>query len=161
MKRMFIIALLLLGIIAQAQERETVYVTFTSQPLGGDEGVMKGYPKQDEFYLSEVMMFDITSSQKDYILSFAHFNYDLDKISQIREVKWDDTVEIIYRPTSFLNEVTVIDLDTMLPFADKATAEAWGDTMVDKKVYFIDKNDTVDGTLRLIQVTYLKKYKLF
>ena len=73
-----------------------------------------------------------------------------------REVKWDDTAEIIYRPTSFLNEVTVIDLDTMLPFADEATAEAWADTMVDKKVYFIDKNDTVDNTLRLIQVTYLQ-----
>ncbi|MBQ1276462.1 MAG: hypothetical protein IIY15_04575, partial [Flavobacteriales bacterium] len=101
------------------------------------------------------------SQLNNYSLTFFHINYDLEKLAQIREVKWDDTVEIIYRPTSFLNEVTVIDLDTMLPFADKATAEAWGDTMVDKKVYFIDKNDTVDGTLRLIQVTYLKKYKIF
>ena len=102
------------------------------------------------------MAFRINSYLNKYELTFLHIDFDLDKLSQIREVKWDDTAEIIYRPTSFLNEVTVIHLDTMLPFADKATAEAWGDTMVDKKVYFIDKNDTVDNTLRLIQVTYLK-----
>ena len=161
MKKLLIIAMLLLGIVAQAQERETVYVTFTSQPLGGTEGVMKGYPKQDEYILSDPMGFWIKSEQKNYKLTFFHINYDLEKLARIREVKWDDTVEIIYRPISFLNEVTVIDLDTMLPFADEAAAKAWGDTMVDKKVYFIDKNDTVDGTLRLIQVTYLKKYKIF
>ena len=157
MKKLLIMAMLLLGVVAQAQERETVYVTFTSQPLGGTEGVMKGYPKQREVHLSELIMFNIYSSQKNYEITFAHINYDPQMLSQIRAVEWDDTVEIIYRPTSFLNDVTVIDLDTMLPFADKATAKAWADTMVDKKVYFIDKNDTVDNTLRLIQVKYLKK----
>ena len=161
MKRIFIIALLLLGVVAQAQERETVYVTFTSKVSGEKEGVIKSYPKEDEYDLSQPMAFRVKSQINNYSLTFFHINYDLEKLAQIREVKWDDTVEIIYRPTSFLNEVTVIDLDTMLPFADKATAEAWGDTLVDKKVYFIDKNDTVDGTLRLIQVTYLKKYKIF
>ena len=154
MKKLLIIAMLLLGIVAQAQERETVYVTFTSKVSGETEGVIKSYPKQRETHLSEPMAFRINSYL--YELTFLHINFDLDKLSQIREVKWDDTAEIIYRPTSFLNEVTVIDLDTMLPFADEATAEAWADTMVDKKVYFIDKNDTVDNTLRLIQVTYLK-----
>ena len=154
MKKIFIIALLLLGIVAQAQERETVYVTFTSKVSGEKEGVIKSYPKQRETHLSEPMAFRINSYL--YELTFLHINFDLDKLSQIREVKWDDTAEIIYRPTSFLNEVTVIDLDTILPFVDEATAKAWGDTMVDKKVYFIDKNDTVDNTLRLIQVTYLK-----
>ena len=161
MKKIFIIALLLLGIVAQAQERETVYVTFTSKVSGETEGVIKSYPKQRETHLSEPMAFRINSYLNKYELTFLHIDFDLDKLSQIREVKWDDTAEIIYRPTSFLNEVTVIDLDTMLPFADKATAEAWGDTMVDKKVYFIDKNDTVDGTLRLIQVKYRKVYKIF
>ena len=154
MKKLLIMAMLLLGIVAQAQERETVYVTFTSKVSGETEGVIKSYPKQRETHLSEPMAFRINSYL--YELTFLHINFDLDKLSQIREVKWDDTAEIIYRPTSFLNEVTVIDLDTMLPFADEATAEAWADTMVDKKVYFIDKNDTVDNTLRLIQVTYLK-----
>jgi hypothetical protein len=153
MKKLLVMAMLLLGIVAQAQERETVYVTFTSKVSGETEGVIKSYPKQRETHLSEPMAFRINSY---YELTFLHINFDLDKLSQIREVKWDDTAEIIYRPTSFLNEVTVIDLDTMLPFADEATAEAWADTMVDKKVYFIDKNDTVDNTLRLIQVTYLK-----
>ena len=156
MKKIFIIALLLLGIVAQAQERETVYVTFTSKVSGETEGVIKSYPKQDELCLTEPMAFRVKSQLNNYSLTFFHINYDLEKLAQIRDVEWDDTAEIIYRPTSFLNEVTVIDLDTMLPFADKATAEAWGDTMVDKKVYFIDKNDTVDNTLRLIQVTYLK-----
>ncbi|MBQ2421707.1 MAG: hypothetical protein II285_01865, partial [Flavobacteriales bacterium] len=160
MKKLLIMAMLLLGIVAQAQERETVYVTFTSKVSGETEGVIKSYPKQRETHLSEPMAFRVRSQLKNYMLTFLHINFDLDKLSQrldklsqIREVKWDDTVEIIYRPTSFLNEVTVIDLDTMLPFADEATAEAWADTMVDKKVYFIDKNDTVDNTLRLIQVT--------
>jgi hypothetical protein len=156
MKKLLVIAMLLLGIVAQAQERETVYVTFTSKVSGETEGVIKSYPKQRETHLSEPMAFRVRSQLKNYMLTFLHINFDLDKLSQIREVKWDDTAEIIYRPTSFLNEVTVIDLDTMLPFADEATAEAWADTMVDKKVYFIDKNDTVDNTLRLIQVTYLK-----
>ena len=156
MKRMFIIALLLLGIVAQAQERETVYVTFTSKVSGEKEGVIKSYPKQDKLCLTEPMAFRVKSQLNNYSLTFFHINYDLEKLAQIRDVEWDDTAEIIYRPTSFLNKVTVIDLDTMLPFADKATAETWADTMVDKKVYFIDKNDTVDNTLRLIQVTYLK-----
>ena len=156
MKKLIIIAMLLLGIVAQAQERETVYVTFTSKVSGETEGVIKSYPKQRETHLSEPMAFRINSHINKYELTFLHIDFDLDKLSQIREVKWDDTVEIIYRPTSFLNDVTVIDLDTMLPFANEATAEAWGDTMVDKKVYFIDKNDTVDNTLRLIQVTYLQ-----
>ena len=161
MKRMFIIALLLLGVVAQAQERETVYVTFTSKVSGETEGVIKSYPKEDEYDLSQPMAFRVKSQINNYSLTFFHINYDLEKLAQIREVKWDDTVEIIYRPTSFLNEVTVIDLDTMLPFADEAAAKAWGDTMVDKKVYFIDKNDTVDGTLRLIQVKYRKVYKIY
>ena len=156
MKKLLVIAMLLLGIVAQAQEREKVYVTFTSKVSGETEGVIKSYPKQRETHLSEPMAFRVRSQLKNYMLTFLHINFDLDKLSQIREVKWDDTAEIIYRPTSFLNEVTVIDLDTMLPFADEATAEAWADTMVDKKVYFIDKNDTIDNTLRLIQVTYLK-----
>ena len=163
MKKLLVIAMLLLGIVAQAQERETVYVTFTSKVSGETEGVIKSYPKQRETHLSEPMAFRVRSQLKNYMLTFLHINFDLDKLSQIldklsqiREVKWDDTAEIIYRPTSFLNEVTVIDLDTMLPFADEATAKAWADTMVDKKVYFIDKNDTVDGTLRLIQVKYIK-----
>ena len=161
MKRMFIIALLLLGVVAQAQERETVYVTFTSKVSGETEGVIKSYPKEDEYDLSQPMAFRVKSQINNYSLTFFQINYDLEKLAQIREVKWDDTVEIIYRPTSFLNEVTVIDLDTMLPFADEAAAKAWGDTMVDKKVYFIDKNDTVDGTLRLIQVKYRKVYKIY
>ena len=161
MKKIFIIALLLLGVVAQAQERETVYVTFTSKVSGEKEGVIKSYPKEDEYDLSQPMAFRVKSQINNYSLTFFHINYDLEKLAQIREVKWDDTVEIIYRPTSFLNEVTVIDLDTMLPFADEAAAKAWGDTMVDKKVYFIDKNDTVDGTLRLIQVKYRKVYKIY
>ncbi len=160
MKKLLIMAMLLLGIVAQAQERETVYVTFTSKVSGEKEGVIKSYPKEDEYDLSQPMAFRVKSQLNNYSLTFFHINYDLEKLARIREVKWDDTVEIIYRPTSFLNEVTVIDLDTMLPFANEATAKAWADTMVDKKVYFIDKNDTVDGTLRLIQVTYLKKYKI-
>ena len=158
MKRIFIIALLLLGVVAQAQERETVYVTFTSKVSGEKEGVVKSYPKEDEYDLSQPMAFRVKSQLNNYSLTFFHINYDLEKLAQIRDVEWDDTAEIIYRPTSFLNEVTVIDLDTMLPFADDATAEAWADTMVDKKVYFIDKTDTVDGTLRLIQVEYQKLY---
>ena len=123
--------------------------------------MIKSYPKEDEYDLSQPMAFRVKSQINNYSLTFFHINYDLEKLAQIREVKWDDTVEIIYRPTSFLNEVTVIDLDTMLPFADEAAAKAWGDTMVDKKVYFIDKNDTVDGTLRLIQVKYRKVYKIY
>ena len=161
MKRIFIIALLLLGVVAQAQERETVYVTFTSKVSEENEGVIKSYPKENEYDLSQPMAFRVKSQLNNYSLTFFHINYDLEKLAQIREVKWNDTMDIIYRPTSFLNEVTVIDLDTMLPFADEATAKAWGDTMVDKKVYFIDKNDTVDGTLRLIQVKYRKVYKIF
>ena len=161
MKKLLIMAMLLLGVVAQAQERETVYVTFTSKVSGEKEGVIKSYPKEDEYDLSQPMAFRVKSQLNNYSLTFFHINYDLEKLARIREVKWDDTVEIIYRPTSFLNEVTVIDLDTMLPFADEAAAKAWGDTMVDKKVYFIDKNDTVDGTLRLIQVTYRKVYKIF
>ena len=161
MKKLLVMAMLLLGVVAQAQERETVYVTFTSKVSGEKEGVIKSYPKEDEYDLSHPMAFRVKSQLNNYSLTFFHINYDLEKLAQIRDVEWDDTAEIIYRPTSFLNEVTVIDLDTMLPFADEATAKAWGDTMVDKKVYFIDKNDTVDGTLRLIQVTYLKKYKIF
>ena len=161
MKKLLIIAMLLLGVVAQAQERETVYVTFTSKVSGEKEGVIKSYPKEDEYDLSQPMAFRVKSQLNNYSLTFFHINYDLEKLARIREVKWDDTVEIIYRPTSFLNEVTVIDLDTMLPFADEAAAKAWGDTMVDKKVYFIDKNDTVDGTLRLIQVKYRKVYKIF
>ena len=161
MKKLLVMAMLLLGVVAQAQERETVYVTFTSKVSGEKEGVIKSYPKEKEYDLSQPMAFRVKSQLNNYSLTFFHINYDLEKLAQIREVKWDDTVEIIYRPISFLNEVTVIDLDTMLPFADKATAEAWGDTMVDKKVYFIDKNDTVDGTLRLIQAKYRKVYKIF
>ena len=161
MKKMFIIALLLLGVVAQAQERETVYVTFTSKVSGEKEGVIKSYPKEDEYDLSQPMAFRVKSQLNNYSLTFFHINYDLEKLAQIREVKWNDTMEIIYRPTSLLNEVTVIDLDTMLPFVDETTAKAWADTMVDKKVYFIDKNDKVDGTLRLIQVKYRKVYKIF
>jgi hypothetical protein len=147
-----------LSIVAQAQERETVYVTFTSKVSGETEGVIKSYPKQREIHLTEPMSFYVRSKTNNYELTFLHVNYDLQMLSQKRDVEWSDSMEIIYRPTSLLNEVTVIDLDTMLPFADAATAEAWADTMVDKKVYFIDKNDTVDGTLRLIQVEYQKLY---
>ena len=156
MKKLLIMAMLLLGVVAQAQERETVYVTFTSKVSGETEGVIKSYPKQRETHLSEPMAFRVRSQLKNYMLTYMHLNYDTQMLSQIREIEWNDTMEIIYRPTSFLNEVTVIDLDTMLPFADEAAAKAWADTMVDKKVYFIDKNDTVDGTLRLIQVKYIK-----
>ena len=161
MKKLLVMAMLLLGVVAQAQERETVYVTFTSKVSGEKEGVIKSYPKEKEYDLSQPMAFRVKSRQNNYSLTFFHINYDLEKLAQIREVKWNDTMEIIYRPTSFLNEVTVIDLDTMLPFANEAAAKAWGDTMVDKKVYFIDKNDTVDNTLRLIQVKYRKVYKIF
>ena len=158
MKKLLVIAMLLLGIVAQVQERETVYVTFTSKVSGETEGVVKSYSKQKELYLSQPMFFRIKSQINNYELTFMHLNYDPQMLSQIREIEWNDTMEIIYRPTSFLNEVTVIDLDTMLPFADEATAEAWADTMIDKKIYFIDKNDTVDNTLRLIQVKYDKIY---
>ena len=157
MKKLLIMAMLLLGVVAQAQERETVYVTFTSKVSGETEGVIKLYPKQREIHLTEPMSFYVRSKTNNYELTFLHVNYDLQMLSQKREVEWSDSMEVIFRPISLLNEVTVIDLDTMLPFADKATAKAWADTMVDKKVYFIDKNDTVDNTLRLIQVKYLKK----
>ena len=53
--------MLLLGIVAQAQERETVYVTFTSKVSGETEGVIKSYPKQRETHLSEPMAFRINS----------------------------------------------------------------------------------------------------
>ena len=46
MKKLLIMAMLLLGIVAQAQERETVYVTFTSKVSGETEGVVKSYSKQ-------------------------------------------------------------------------------------------------------------------
>ena len=157
MKKLLVMAMLLLGVVAQAQERETVYVTFTSKVSGETEGVIKSYPKQREIHLTEPMSFYVRSKTNNYELTFLHVNYDLQMLSQKREVEWSDSMEVIFRPISLLNEVTVIDLDTMLPFADKATAKAWADTMVDKKVYFIDKNDTVDNTLRLIQVKYLKK----
>ena len=158
MKKLLVMAMLLLGIVAQAQERETVYVTFTSKVSGETEGVIKSYPKQREIHLTEPMSFYVRSKTNNYELTFLHVNYDLQMLSQKREVEWSDSMEVIFRPTSLLNEVTVIDLDTMLPFANEAAAKTWADTMVDKKVYFIDKNDTVDGTLRLIQVEYQKLY---
>ena len=158
MKKLLIMAMLLLGVVAQAQERETVYVTFTSKVSGEKEGVIKSYPKQREIHLTEPMSFYVRSKTNNYELTFLHVNYDLQMLSQKREVEWSDSMEVIFRPISLLNEGTVIDLDTMLPFANETAAKAWGDTMVDKKVYFIDKNDTVDNTLRLIQVEYQKLY---
>ena len=66
-------AMLLLGVVAQAQERETVYVTFTSKVSGETEGVIKSYPKQRETHLSEPMAFRVRSQLKNYMFYFGIF----------------------------------------------------------------------------------------
>ena len=42
-------------------------------------------------------------------------DYNLEQLKKKRPIEWDDGMEILTKPKSFLSTVTVIDLDTQLP----------------------------------------------
>lgn len=140
---------------------QEVYFILTSKTTPKGVNLQEGIKRStsgdgDVLYKTAVIQFNLISRSKQIRETFMHTNYNLSELAKTRPVKTDDQMEILTKPVSFLQTITPIDLDIKFPTMTKVQAVSFGQSMIGKKIYIIDRNDTKNGIITLIQVKYLK-----
>ena len=134
---------------------DPIYLVLTSR-LGENlkEGIVRSI-SSDRENLGKYppKYFRIYAERKE--IMFAHYNFNIEKISKIRQPRKDgrDEMEIITKPESFLKEISYIDVDEFMK-TNPTKEELWalGDKLEFKKIFIIDRSDTKDGQITLTEV---------
>ena len=149
MKKLLLITCLMVSTISflSAQDNGTIYVVFTSTRNDStDDSAGVWHSTRDSFnpnfYKSPTHTYTIWDRSKNYFFKFDYVN---------GKNKPDNP--IISKPVSFLATVEYIDWDVIGPTLTKAQAEAkYQEIISHAKIYFIDRNDTKDGMMKMVPV---------
>jgi len=148
-----IITFLGVNILCAQTSTEPVYLILTAKTTDGD-GIVKTI-SNDKIYKTPSITYFIDSRSKNIHLFFEHYNFNTVELAKIRKVKANDNdkKETLMKSASFLKTITPIDLDILFPKWTREQALAFRDSLQGKKIYIIDRSETKDNQIELVEVT--------
>ncbi len=127
-----------------AQKNDTIYVVFTSTPIGVDPCFVHDINKDfnPNIFRDYNRGFWISSIKNDYTL-FFYYNTSIKKPEN----------PILKKPVSFLDSVKYIDWDKLSSNMTRTQAkEKEKEIESYSKIYFIDRKEIKDGIMTLVPV---------
>jgi hypothetical protein len=149
MRKSFLIILLFAGLMnVSAQNNNGIaYVVFTStdsEVSGVWHFINTSY--NTELYKTPPHGYTIFNRQADYSYLFDYINY---------KNRPDNPIET--KPVSFLDTVEYIDWDVIGHAMTKEQTETkYQEIISHSKIYFIDRNDTQNGMIKIVPVVVMK-----
>ena len=146
-----IITLISVPILYAQNNNDVVYIVFTSNSEDEDTKGVNVYIDEDddynmELYRSPGIAYEIFSRPVNYFYKFIYLN-------------WNDRENnpIVSKPESFLNTIEYIDWDIIGNSLTKQQAEQMYQEIIShSKIYFIDRNETENGTIKMVPVKVMK-----
>jgi len=153
MKKAIIFFVVLIGFSTLYAQSSTypIYIILSAK-TSGEDGIIKVSTNNKLFKTPHIIYF-IDYRSKGIHLFFEHNNFNTSELSKIRKVKANDQKETLHKSTSFLKTIAPIDLDVLLPKWTKEQALAFRDSLQGKKIYIIDRNETKNKQIVLVEVT--------
>jgi len=176
-KKVILLVFLIISSYQLFAQDSVYYVILTSQKLKGEyyteDGIYRHKMKEvsDEEKKPSIF-FHIVSPDRRIFETFYHAEYDVEKLKAFRakrtlgfdgriispeeiSVSPEEIMDIKEVPLSFLDTVTLIDLDKEFPTMTYESAKARLEPLRGKKIYLIDRNDIKGKKATLIGVKYI------
>lgn len=140
----YLILILVIGMSTSriyGQVSSDIYIIGTSIANHEITGFDRSTQEMEPIYASSPIFFYIRSNERGFEICLEHFNFDTNELSKIREVGSNDTMTIVDKPMTFLNNINPIDVGQFIQnkTKDQAVDWAWSNSM--KKIWIIDRND--------------------
>jgi len=177
MKKIILLVFLIISSHQLFAQESVYYVILTSQKLKGEyyteDGIYRNKMKKaSEAQKTPSIFFDLVSPDRKIHETFYHPDYDIKKLKAFRakrtlgfdgriispeeiSISPEEIMDIKEVPLSFLDTVTLIDLDKEFPTMTYESAKARLEPLRGKKIYVIDRNDIKGKKATLIGVEYI------